>query len=91
MYDNYVEWYDYFNSQIKPQSSKKHTFNVDQIEEYLKMLYGEIENMIEDLRGILSFYSRINNNFIINGKTEFEGGGNYYPWETHHVKNALIS
>lgn len=42
MYDNYVEWYDYFNSQIKPQSGVKQAFNVDQIEEYLKMLYGEI-------------------------------------------------
>lgn len=40
VYDNYIEWYDYFNSQIKPPGAKKHLFNVDQVEEYLKMLYG---------------------------------------------------
>lgn len=32
VYDNYIEWYDYFNSQIKPPSSKKPAINVDQIE-----------------------------------------------------------
>lgn len=31
VYDNYIEWYDYFNFQIKPTSMKKHIFNVDQI------------------------------------------------------------
>lgn len=49
VYDNYIQWYDYFNSQIKPQV-KKNVFNVDQIEEYLKLLYNEAESMIEDLR-----------------------------------------
>lgn len=32
MYDNDIEWFDYFNSRIKPVEQVRHPFNIDQLE-----------------------------------------------------------
>jgi hypothetical protein len=47
VYDNYIEWFAYFNNKIKPPTLKKPAINIDQVEEYVKLLYSEIEGMIE--------------------------------------------
>ena len=41
-----ISWFDYFNNNIKTHETIKNPFNIDQIEEYLKFLHNEVENMI---------------------------------------------